>query len=156
MCTTPYVSTGRVTKCLANYLWATVPQTIYYRLKVWKVVSMLLRVIILFLEIDSQQTSVHHLASGPHWSQMWHPLGNGGIQQNWQHSVLKFQKHPGPRREFNFQLSPPVCKIQQNWNYQKTIWTAQTRTRDKTEEKETEHPEEWSKKKHRNKTNYLK
>ena len=39
-------------------------------------------------------TSVHHFASGPHWSPMQHPPGKGGIQWNWQHSVLQFQETP--------------------------------------------------------------
>ena len=42
------------------------------------------------------KTSVHHFASEQHWSSMQHPLGKGGIQWNWQHSVLQFQETPEP------------------------------------------------------------
>ena len=41
-------------------------------------------------------TPVHHFASGQHWSSMQHPPGKGGIQWNWQHSVLKFHETPEP------------------------------------------------------------
>ena len=136
----PHVWTSRVNKSttmLTKCMWTTVPQNVYYRLKAWKAVSTLLKASNQFLGVDFQQRPVHHLASGQHWSQMQNPLGKGGIQENWQHSVLQFQKHPGPRRELNFQQSPPMHKCQQEMKSLKIIWTKQTGTINETEEERT-------------------
>ena len=80
----PYVWTGKVSKStsmLTNCTWTTVPQNVYYRLKAWNAVSTLLRASNLSLEIDWQQTSVPHLASGTHWSQLQHPWEREGFSK---------------------------------------------------------------------------
>ena len=99
---------NKATVTLANCKWSTVPQIVYYRLRehcpeqatcLWK--------------NTCNRTSVHHFASGPHWSQMQHPWEREGFSKT---DSTQYCNSRDTQNQEGAQLlaAPPMHKIQQN------------------------------------------
>ena len=86
-------------------------------------------------------TSVHHFASGPHWSPMQQPPGKGGIQWN-------SKKHQ-TREEAQLLAAPPMHQIQPNGSIKDYLRHTDVNIEHKPKTSKKKHSEGWSKKKHR-------
>ena len=91
------------------------------------------------------QDHIDHQCSTP-------PPGKGGIQWNWQHSVLKFQNTKN-WEEAQLLAALPMHQIQPNGRIKDYLRYPDINKEHKLKTRKAKYPEGWSKKKHREKEN---
>ena len=140
---------NEATDSLANWMWTTVPQFIYYRLKAWNVVSTPLRASNLLLKRYSAQNICTSLCFRTTLTTNAAPPREREGFSETDSTQYCNSRNTQNREEAQLLAAPPMHQIQPNGSIKDYLRHTDVNKEHKQKTSKVKHPEGWSKKKHR-------